>query len=73
MKIAKTPLESIRIKWTIYGILTAAILQGSIAVINFFLGRPVDGQDVIPSIGAVFAIIFAVHGATYSAARTQKK
>jgi len=72
MKIAKTPLESIRVKWTIYGILFAIIVQAIIVGINWNRDKPVDWSDVFPTLGALFAVIFAVQGAVYAAAREAK-
>ena len=72
MKIAKTPLESIRVKWTIYGILFAIIVQAIIIGMNWCRNKPVDWSDAFPTIGAVFAVVFAVQGAVYAAAREAK-
>jgi hypothetical protein len=72
MKIANTTLESIRVKWTIYGILFAIIVQAIIVGINWYRDKPVDWLDVFPTVGAVFAVVFAVQGAVYAAAREAK-
>lgn len=69
MKIAKTPLESIRVLWTIYGIVFAIVVQGLIVGIDWYRGRPVEWMDALPTMGAVFAVVFAVQGAVYAAAR----
>jgi uncharacterized membrane protein YfcA len=72
MKIANTPLESIRIKWTIYGILFATVVQATIVGINWYRNKTVDWSDALPTAGAVFAVVFAVQGAVYAAAREAK-
>ncbi|MEM0924968.1 MAG: hypothetical protein AAGJ83_02930 [Planctomycetota bacterium] len=68
MKIAKTPLESIRVKWTLYGVACAIVLQVITTSIAWYRGKPVDWLSVLPTGGAVFAVVFAVHGAVYAAA-----
>ena len=73
MKIAKTPLESIRVKWTIYGILFAITVQAIIVGINWYRDKPVEWVDAFPTVGAVFAVVFAVQGAVYAAARESKR
>jgi len=73
MKIAKTPLESIRVKWTIYGVLCAIVLQGAATGIAWYRGKPVDWLNVLPTAAAVFAVVFAVQGAVYSAAGASDK
>ncbi len=72
MKIAKTPLESVRVLWTIYGVLIAIALQAIALSIRWFRGNAVDWMDVFPSFAAVFAVVFAVQGAVYSAAKATK-
>jgi hypothetical protein len=72
MKIAKTPLESIRVKWTIYGILFAITTQACVIGIGYLRGKAVDWMDVFPTAAAVFAVVFAVQGAVYAAARLGK-
>jgi len=73
MKIAKTPLESIRVKWTIYGILFAIATQACVIGIGWVRGRAVDWMDIFPTAAAVFAVVFAVQGAVYEAAKGQKE
>lgn len=73
MKIAKTPLESVRVKWTIYGILFAIATQSCVVGIGLVRGRAVDWLDIFPTAAAVFAVVFAVQGAAYEAARLQSK
>lgn len=70
MKIANTRLESIRVKWTIYGILFALATQACVAGIGAMRGKEVDWMDVLPTGAAVFAAVFAVQGAVYAAARS---
>lgn len=72
MKIAKTPLESIRILWTLYGILIAIAFQAIALSGRWYRGHTVDWMDVLPSLAAVFAVVFAVRGAVYAAAKVQK-
>jgi hypothetical protein len=72
MKIAKTPLESIRVKWTIYGILFAVATQACVISIGWLRGRTVDWMDVFPTGAAAIAVVFAVQGAVYAAARAPK-
>jgi len=69
VKIAKTPLESIRVKWTIYGILFAIATQVCVVGIGAMRGKAVDWMDGFPTAAAVFAVVFAVQGAVYAAAR----
>lgn len=69
MKIAKTPLESIRVLWTIYGVMIAIALQAIALGIRWFRGSVVDWMDVFPSAAAVFAVVIAVQGAVYAAAK----
>lgn len=69
MKIAKTPLESIRIRWTIYGILFAIATQACIVGIGALRGKDADWMDIFPTAAAVFAVVFAVQGAVYAAAK----
>jgi hypothetical protein len=71
MKIAKTPLESIRVLWTIYGVLIAIALQAMVLSINWYRGKTIDWMDVFPTAAAVFAVVFAVQGAVYSAAKVR--
>lgn len=71
MKIANTPLESIRVKWTIYGVLVAIVLQAVPLGIQWYRGRSVDWMDVFPTMAAVFAVVFAVQGAVYAAANSK--
>jgi len=72
MKIANTPLESIRIKWTLTGLFIATAAQGLIIFVQWFQGRAVVWSDVFPTIAAVFAVLFAVQGAVYEVARLPK-
>jgi len=72
MKIAKTPLESVRIKWTITGILLAVALQGLVVAVQWFQGRTVLWSDVVPTMAAVFAVVMAVQGAVYETAKLPK-
>ena len=73
MRIAKTPLESIRVKWTIYGILFAIATQACVIGIGAMRGKAADWMDVLPTGAAVFAVVFAVQGAVYAAARLPKQ
>ena len=73
MKSAKTPLESIRVLWTIYGVLTAIGLQAIVLTIHWYRGRTVDWMDIFPTAAAVFAVVFAVQGAVYSAANAPRE
>ncbi len=72
MKIARDQLESIRVLWTIYGVLIAIALQAIVLGIRSFRGSTVDWMDVFPSFAAVFAVVFAVQGAVYAAAKASK-
>jgi len=72
MKIAKIPLESVRIKWTITGILFAVALQGIVVAVQWFQGRTVLWSDVFPTMAAVFAVVTAVQGAVYETAKLPK-
>jgi hypothetical protein len=72
MKIAKTPLESVRVIWTIYGVLLAIALQAVALGIEWYRGKAVDWMDVFPSFAAAFAVVFAVQGAVYAAAKAPK-
>ncbi|MFO0871403.1 MAG: hypothetical protein U0935_20965 [Pirellulales bacterium] len=72
MKIAKTSLESVRVKWTIYGIAFAIATQACVMGINALRGKAVDWMDVFPTAAAVCAVVFAVQGAVYAAARLPK-
>ncbi|MFO0904914.1 MAG: hypothetical protein U0939_18050 [Pirellulales bacterium] len=69
MKIASTKLESIRMKWTFYGILFAVALQTLVVAVGWFRGKDVDWTEVFPTAAAVFSVVFAVQGAVYAAAR----
>jgi multidrug resistance efflux pump len=72
MKIASNPLESIRIKWTLTGILIAIGIQGLIILVQWLQGRTVIWSDVFPTMAAVFAVVFAVQGSVYEVARLPK-
>jgi multidrug resistance efflux pump len=72
MKIASTPLESIRIKWTLTGIFIAIGIQGLIILVQWLQGRTVIWSDVFPTMAAVFAVVFAVQGSVYEVARLPK-
>ena len=63
MKIAKTPLESVRVFWTIYGVLIAIVLQAIVLGIDWYRGKAVEWMDIFPTAAAVFAVVFAVQGA----------
>ncbi len=61
MKLQKTPLESIRVKWTIYGILFAIATQALCG--NCYAAwqvRRFDGH--VSHAASVFAVVFAVQG-----------
>lgn len=73
MKVANTSLESIRINWTIYGILFAVATQACIVGIGALRGKAVDWMDIFPSAAAVISVVFAVQGAVYAAARLSKE
>ncbi len=73
MKIAKTPLESIRVKWTIYGILFAIATQACALGLGAMRGKAVDWMDVFPTAAAVCSVVFAVQGAVYAAAKLAKE
>lgn len=72
MKIAKTPLESVRVLWTIYGVVIAIALQAIALSVRWYRGITVDWMDVFPSVAAVFAVVFAVQGAVYAAAKVAR-
>ncbi len=72
MKIAKTPLESIRVRWTIYGILFAIATQACVVGIGAIRGKAVDWMDIFPTGAAVISVVFAVQGAVYAAAKQAK-
>jgi hypothetical protein len=73
MKIAKTPLESIRVLWTIYGVVIGIALQAIALGIRWLRGNAVDWMDVFPSVAAIIAVAFAVQGAVYAAAKAPKE
>ncbi len=73
MKIAKTPLESIRIKWTIYGILFAIATQACVIGIGYMRGKAIDWMDIFPTTAAVLAVVIAVQGAVSAAAQLPKE
>jgi multidrug resistance efflux pump len=73
MKIANTPLESIRIKWTLTGLVIAVAAQGLLVFAQWLQGRAVVWSDVLPTMAAVFAVLFAVQGAVYDVARLPKE
>jgi hypothetical protein len=47
----------------------AIALQAIALGILWFRGNTVDWMDVFPSVAAVFAVVFAVQGAVYAAAK----
>ena len=73
MKVAKTPLESIRVKWSIYGMLFAIATQACVIGVGYLRGKSVDWMDVLPTPAAVVSVVFAVQGAVYAAARLQNE
>ncbi len=72
MKIAKTPLESVRIKWTLTGLLFAVATQGIVLFVHWLQGRSVVWSDIFPTMAAVFAVVVAVQGAVYEVAKLPK-
>lgn len=73
MKTDSTTLESIRIKWTIYGIIVAIAAQAFLLGKEYLRGETVDWMDTVPTLAAIVAVIFAVRGAVNAAAQCERE